>query len=602
MTARRNCASFRFMTVSFSSRAPVAPVLVPSDPSSAVIGRRFGGAWRRKSGRFSSRFLGALLTSAALLASVEPLAAQPAPAATTPDTSTPDTSEKTSGEKTPGARVPEAAQSVPGLVPGSVSVPASMTKQAAALPGFADLTARLLPAVVNISISGTIPAEKDKPSTGPDESAPGGPQTPPFSHGSPLDKFFHDYMKHKHGKEKPERHIQALGSGFVIDPSGVIVTNNHVIDKADQVTVTFYDGSELPARIVGRDSKVDLAVLQVTPPSPLPAVPLGRSDEARIGDWVLAIGNPFGLSGTVTAGIVSSRKRNVEHGLYDDFIQTDAAINRGNSGGPLFNLRGEVIGINTLIYGGSGGDSIGIGFAIPSDDARGLIEQLRRTGHVTRGWLGVTFQDVTRGMAEDLDFKTPDGKPGKGAILASVKPDGPGAKAGLSVGDILVKVDGEPVTGQSLPRLVAEHQPGTKIDCEIWHRGALKNITLTLARSPEEPDPLPSDTHPPEHPVRSLADIGVKVSVIGPDERTQYGLSDSQRGVLVTRVFDGSPAARRGIVEGNVITQVGLTPINTPDAFTNALTRARDLKKNDVLLLVQDAKGLRWTPLSLSGR
>ncbi|WP_241664052.1 Do family serine endopeptidase [Oecophyllibacter saccharovorans] len=537
------------------------------------------------------------------------------------------------------------------VLPGSAQpgpVPEAMTREAGTLPGFADLTARLLPAVVNISISGVVPVgedgapegsegdkdgkgksgegkpdgrkpgatpRRDSPRTppgkapggpsgkgqdqGPDQSTPGGPQTPPFPHGSPLDKFFHDYMKHKPGREKPTRQIQALGSGFIIDPSGVIVTNNHVIDKADVVTVTLYDGTELPARIVGRDSKVDLAVLQVTPHAPLPAVPLGHSDKARIGDWVLAIGNPFGLSGTVTAGIISSRQRHVEHGLYDDFIQTDAAINRGNSGGPLFNLRGEVIGINTLIYGGAGGDSIGIGFAIPSDDARGLIEQLRRTGHVTRGWLGVSVQDVTHGMAEDLDFKAPDGRAGQGAILASLVPQGPAAKAGLSVGDILVRVNGEAVTGKTLPRLVAEHLPGTQITAEVWHRGTMRSVPLTLARSPEETDRLPSDTHPPEHPVRNLEDLGLKVSVIGPDERTQYGLSDSQRGVLVTRVYDNTPAARRGLVEGNVITQVGLDNVNTPDDLLKALERARNLHRSEVLLLVQDGQGLRWTPIPL---
>lgn len=494
--------------------------------------------------------------------------------------------------------------------------------------GFADLSARLLPAVVNISVSAVIrPSDedddgqnpddqnpdnrnpggqnegsdknKDKKKNngkGPDESSPDGPQVPGFPPGSPLQKFFHDYGR-THGKTPPERQVQALGSGFVIDPSGVIVTNNHVIDKAQQITVIFYDGTELPAKLVGRDSKIDLAVLQVTPRHPLAFVPWGQSDAARIGDWVLAIGNPLGLSGTVTAGIISSRKRNVEHGLYDDFIQTDAAINRGNSGGPLFNTKGEVIGINTLIYGGAGGGSIGLGFAIPSDDARGLVEQMRRTGHVTRGWLGLKFQDVTRNIADALDYTDTDGNPGKGAIIADITKNGPAEKAHLEVGDIFVRINGDSVTGQTLPRLVASHQPGEKITALIWHKSALRKVTLALGHSPEEADPLPSDVHLPAHPVQVVQDFGLKIGVIDAESRTQYALSDAQRGVLVLRVFGGSLAANHGMAEGNVILQVGQMEVNTPDAFLKQIDRAREMKKDAILLLVQDDQGLRWVPL-----
>lgn len=474
--------------------------------------------------------------------------------------------------------------------------------EAAMMPGFAALTDRLLPAVVNISVSSVIHADEHQPE-GPDGSAPAGPQSSPFPPGSPLEKFFHDYLHHRHEDGKPERQVQALGSGFIIDPSGVVVTNNHVIENAQQVSVTLSDGTEYPARIVGRDSKEDLAVLQVTADRPLPSVPLGRSDEARIGDWVLAIGNPFGLSGTVTAGIISSRKRNVDHGLYDDFIQTDAAINHGNSGGPLFNLKGEVIGINTLIYGGSGGDSIGIGFAIPADDARGIIAQLRQRGYVRRGWLGVRYQDVTRTMAEDLSFHKEGDSTGKmwgtGAIVAEVVKDGPAQKAGLQVGDILTALNGQPVTGQTLPRLVAGHEPKEHVRFTLWRRGAYQVVDFTLGKNPEEKDPLPSDTHPPEHVVKTLHDLGLKLGVIDQTARTQYELSDSQRGVLVLRVFDGSPAASRMMAEGNVILQVGEQEVNTPDALQHALDRARELKRTDILLLVQDKEGLRWVPLPL---
>lgn len=472
--------------------------------------------------------------------------------------------------------------------------------EAAMMPGFAALVDRLLPAVVNISVSSVIHPDESKPE-GPDGSAPSGPQSSPFPPGSPLEKFFHDYLHRRHEDGKPGRQVQALGSGFIIDPSGVVVTNNHVIDNAQQVSVTLSDGTEYPARIVGRDSKEDLAVLQVKADRPLPSVPLGHSDEARIGDWVLAIGNPFGLSGTVTAGIISSRKRNVEHGLYDDFIQTDAAINHGNSGGPLFNLRGEVIGINTLIYGGSGGDSIGIGFAIPSDDARGIISQLRQNGYVRRGWLGVRYQDVTRNMAADLDFHKADAsrERGTGAIVAEVSKDGPAQKAGLQVGDILTVLNGQPVTGQTLPRLVAGYQPGETVHFTLWRRGSYQKLDLTLGKNPEEKDPLPSDTHPPGHPVKTLRELGLRLGGIDQVARTQYELTDSQRGVLVTRVFDGSPAASRGLMEGNLILQVGQQEVNTPDALQAALDRARELKRADILLLVQDRDGLRWVAVPL---
>ncbi|QHI95948.1 Do family serine endopeptidase [Aristophania vespae] len=466
-------------------------------------------------------------------------------------------------------------------------------------PGFADLVDKLLPAVVNISASKIIHPADDENSDGPDASSPNGPQTPPSKKKTPLDKFLHDYMKHKEGAGAPKREVQALGSGFIIDPSGIVVTNNHVIDNADQVSVTLHDGTELPAKIIGRDSQVDLAVLQVQSAHPLPHVILGHSDEARIGDMVLAIGNPFGLSGTVTSGIISSRKRNVAHGLYDDFIQTDAAINRGNSGGPLFNLKGEVIGINTLIYGGAGGDSIGIGFAIPADDARGIIEQLRRKGYVQRGWLGVSFQDLTRSMADDLDIYDENGTPAKGAILADVKKGGPSAKAGLKVGDVLLSVNGHEITGSILPRLVAEHQPGEKVTFDVWHKGKRKTVSLILEKSPKEADPLPSDVFLPKNRHQTIKSLGLKVSAIDSDLRTQYSLSDSQRGILVSEVSKNSIADQRGIKEGNIITQVGQTDVNSPDAFERAIKRVEELKKKDVLLLLQDKDGMKWVPLPL---
>nr|WP_294914391.1 Do family serine endopeptidase [uncultured Neokomagataea sp.] len=464
---------------------------------------------------------------------------------------------------------------------------------------FADLANRLLPSVVNVSISAVLKPDQDE-EKGPDASPPAGPQVPKGAPGSPLDKFLHDYTKRKSAPNRPPRRVQGLGSGFIIDPSGIIVTNNHVVEGADQVVVTLHDGTEMPAKIVGRDSQEDLAVLSVKPDHPLPTVPLGHSDAARIGDWALAIGNPFGLNGTVTAGIISSRGRNVEHGLYDDYIQTDAAINRGNSGGPLFNMAGEVIGINTLIYGGSGGGSIGLGFAIPSDDARGIIEQLRRDGHVSRGWLGLRFQDVTFDMAQDLDFHGADGKVGHGAIVSQVEPHGPAFAAGLQIGDVIMRVGARDVTGQTMPRVVAAYPPGTKLALTVWRKGTVQALSITLGKSPTPPDMPPSDTHPPEHAKEVVGLLGLEVSAINAELRTQYALSDDQRGVLVDHVDSSGTAALRGISIGNVIVQVGQVQVNTPDALEAELNRVKELKKNEALLLVQDDDGLRWVPVPLS--
>lgn len=463
---------------------------------------------------------------------------------------------------------------------------------------FADLANRLLPAVVNVSISATLkPGEGDDDDEGPDGSPGDGPQVPEFPPGSPMEKFFHDFMNRKPSPDAPPRKMQALGSGFIISPDGYIVTNNHVVKDADHVSVTLQDDTVLKAKIIGRDSKTDLAVIKVESPHPLPTVPFGDSDTARVGDWVLAIGNPFGLSGTVTAGIVSSRGRSIERDAYDDFIQTDAPINRGNSGGPLFNLKGEVIGINTAIYSPSGG-SIGIGFSIPSNDAKGVINQLRTLGRVRRGWLGVRVQDVTRDIAESL------GKPAlKGAMVAGVDPKGPADVAGIKTGDVIDKLNGEPVNGRSLPRLVAEIAPGEKATFGIWRKGKAMQVEATLKPSPEKPD-LPPEAPKPKKDAKktvALADLGLTVAAIDDAARQKYDLSDSQRGVLVSDVTEGGVAAERGLQPGNIVTEVQQISVNTPEALAHEITRARDAKRHSVLFLVQDADGLRWVPLPLGG-
>ncbi|MBU6499870.1 MAG: trypsin-like peptidase domain-containing protein, partial [Rhodospirillales bacterium] len=279
---------------------------------------------------------------------------------------------------------------------------------------FADLAARLLPGVVNVSSVQTLKAGADNQ----------GPDIPVFPPGSPFEQFFKDFMQRNHpngGAPPPARRAQALGSGFIIDPSGIVVTNNHVIAGADEITVILQDGTSLKATLIGHDERADLAVLQVHSDKPLTAVPWGDSQKERVGDWVLAIGNPFGLGGSVTAGIVSARGRNIDAGPYDNFIQTDAAINKGNSGGPLFNMDGQVIGINTAIYSPSGG-SIGIGFSIPSDMARTVVDQLRKYGHARRGWLGVRIQEVTQDIADSVGLKE-----ATGAMVAGVTEGGPAA-------------------------------------------------------------------------------------------------------------------------------------------------------------------------------
>src|SRR5689334_6795350 len=310
---------------------------------------------------------------------------------------------------------------------------------------FAQLAARLVGLVVNIS---TTQAAPTPPSKGASEA-----QLPP---GSPLDEFFRDFFGDKGAPGAPSPRAASLGSGFVIDPSGLIVTNNHVIANAEQITVTLSDDTTLQAEVIGRDSVTDLAVLKVEPKAPLPAAIWGDSTKTKVGDWVLAIGNPFGLGGTVTAGIISATARDIHSGPYDDFLQTDASINRGNSGGPMFDLGGDVIGINTAIFSPSGG-SIGIGFAIPSAFARPIIEQLRTGGKVERGWIGARIQPVTDEIAEAVGLDK-----GRGAMIAVIDPASPAAQAKLQPGDVIISYDGKPIDrSRQLPRMVADTPPET---------------------------------------------------------------------------------------------------------------------------------------------
>ncbi|WP_375731161.1 Do family serine endopeptidase, partial [Azospirillum sp. B506] len=334
-------------------------------------------------------------------------------------------------------------------------------------PGsFADLAEKLLPAVVNISTSQSAPQR-------PQGQRPEVPQFPP---GSPFEDFFRDFFDRQQQQDQPQRKATSLGSGFIIDAkNGYVVTNNHVVQDADEITVILQDDTNIKAELVGKDSKTDLALLKIKTSHPLVAVPFGDSDAMRVGDWVLAIGNPFGLGGSVTAGIISARQRNIDAGPYDDFLQTDASINRGNSGGPMFNLNGEVIGINTAIFSPSGG-SVGIGFAIPSNLAKQVVAQLKDYGKTRRGWLGVRIQAVTPEIAESLGLPNH-----KGALVASVTQDGPAAKGGIQAGDVVTKFDGREIDEmRRLPRVVAETSIDKAVPVEVWRKGKSQTVHVKV--------------------------------------------------------------------------------------------------------------------------
>ena len=381
----------------------------------------------------------------------------------------------------PAGPVPAPAPAPPLAPPLAPRGGPSLAPAAPVPPGFADLVSGLLPTVVNIAAVSIAPRDAA-------EGLP--PALPP---GARFDRFFDRFMRRRHPPAPPPaRRRESLGSGFIVDPAGLIVTNEHVIDGASRITVTLADHATLPARVVGQDKAGDLALLRVVPPHPLPAVRWGNSDRVRIGDWVLAIGNPFGLGGTVTAGILSARGRNIHEGPYDDFLQTDAAINRGNSGGPLFDARGRVIGVATAIFSPSGG-SIGIGFAIPSDIVRRDVAALRAYGRPRRGWLGARVMRVTPGIAASLGLGVAQGAAAqggasgsaRGALVAAVTPGGPAAAARLRPGDVILRFGARRVRATILPRLVAEAEIGAAVPLLVWRDGRTIALTARIAPQPE---------------------------------------------------------------------------------------------------------------------
>ncbi|MDO9418785.1 Do family serine endopeptidase [Pararhizobium sp.] len=462
----------------------------------------------------------------------------------------------------------------------------------------ADLAEGLLDAVVNISTSQNVKSDDQTPV----------PQVP---EGSPFQDFFDEFFKGEGKEGGPPRTVNSLGSGFVIDAKGFIVTNNHVIEGADDIEVNFANGSKLKAKLVGVDKKTDLAVLKVEPKAPLKFVPLGDSKKMRTGDWVMAVGNPFGLGGTVTVGIISARGRNINAGQYDNFIQTDAAINRGNSGGPLFNMNGEVIGINTAIISPTGG-SIGLGFSVPTELAGNVIKQLKDFGETRRGWLGVRIQPVSDDIAESLKMDVP-----KGALIAGIIKGGPVEKGEIKTGDVVIRFHGEDVREmRDLPRIVAESPIGEPVDVVLLRDGKEMTVKVTLGRledsevaaaaaGDEQIDPeaeTPKDEQAPEAETPSADGVvlGMKLGALDEASRKTFGISEDVDGVVVTDVQPDSAAAERRIIAGDVIVEVGQESVAAPEDVTARVQELKNEDRRNAILMIANKTGeLRFVTLRM---
>jgi serine protease Do len=453
----------------------------------------------------------------------------------------------------------------PGLARGPASV--------------ADIAEGLQDSVVNISTTQTLKDSKDS------STAVG-----PGPKGSPFEEFFDDFFDDE-DKAGPPRKVSSLGSGFVIDPSGLIVTNNHVIEGADEILINFTDGTKLKVtKVLGHDPKTDLALLKVEPKKPLHAVTFGDSSKMRVGDWVMAIGNPFGLGGSVTLGIISATKRDINAGPYDDFLQTDAAINRGNSGGPLFNMDGEVIGVNTAIISPTGG-SIGIGFAVPSNSAVQVIDQLKQYGETRRGWFGVHVQNVTDEIAESLGLDAP-----KGALVATVSPGSPAAAAGVEPGDVILSFDGQAIESmRNLPRAVASTPIGKSVAVELLRKGEKKSVNVTVGLLPASEEAAdeatPDDTGDEGDTADKEQLLGLSIAPLTDELRHQFGIGGTVEGVVITDVEPNSPAAQKNVKPGDVIVEVTQEKVKQPSDVLARLEAVKKSGRRTVLLLLSDSKG-----------
>jgi serine protease Do len=484
---------------------------------------------------------------------------------------------------------------------------------AAALPSFAPLVKKVMPAVVGVSATlkpGAAATEQldegdnggngdqdqgpdQNPGLGPDQGFP----------QSPFDEMLRRFFEQQ-GRPFPRQqreHTVALGSGFIIDPTGYIVTNNHVVQNADKITVTFQDSSEHTAKVIGRDNKTDLALLKVDAPKPLPYVSWGSSDAEQVGDWVLAVGNPFGLGGSVSPGFISARGRDIHAGPYDDFLQIDASINRGNSGGPTFNLDGQVVGINTAIYSPNGG-SVGIGFAIPSSLAKPVIDQLREHGKVDRGWLGVQIQQVTPEIAKSLGLPKQEG-----ALVADVTPGGPAAKAGFQQGDVILSFNGHDINKvRDLPIVVAQTPVGNDAKIHVWRKSGETDLTAKVAQMPENPQ-VARNTSPGNNrnggdaTAQNSSAMGLRLAPLNSEWRQRLHLGRDVKGVVVTGVADDSPLADLGLQRGDVIESVNQKPTTTTQEVATALREAKNAKGSQNVLILLNRNGVnQYVALSLS--
>jgi serine protease Do len=448
---------------------------------------------------------------------------------------------------------------------------------------FADLSEQLSPSVVNITTTTNV-AQVDG-------------MRPIIPEGSPFEDLFRDFLdRQQNGEPQGPRRSSALGSGFLISEDGYIVTNNHVIESADEISVELFSGELLDAHIVGRDPRTDLALLKVEREEPLPFVSFGDSDVARVGEWVLAIGNPLGQGFSVSAGIVSARNRTLQ-GNYDDFIQTDAAINRGNSGGPLFNMDGEVIGVNTAILSPNGG-SIGIGFAMSSAVVERVVMQLREFGETRRGWLGVRIQNVDPDMAEALGRDSTDG-----AMVTDV-PEGPARKAGIQTGDVILRFDGEVIDDtRELVRIVADTQVGKSVQIVVLREGQQETLSVEIGLLEDEPTLAAATVDGPDDrnqtPQESTV-LGMTLSVLTGPLRDQYGLDQTLEGLLVVSVDPASDAYSKGMREGDVIAEVGQESVLSPDDMKKRIDAAEAAGRNSILLLVRRDDAPRFVALNLS--
>lgn len=461
------------------------------------------------------------------------------------------------------------------------------TAPAAAAPmpeSFSGLVEQVSPAVV------TITAEKHVEQAA--EQLPFGGRG---GQGSPFEEFFRRFGT-PHGPQggPAPRGGKAvgLGSGFIIDgDDGYVVTNNHVIDGAENIRIALSDGTSLDAELIGTDPKTDIALLQVESDEDLPEVRFGDSDALKVGDWVMAVGNPFGLGGTVTAGIVSARGRAIGNDPLDDFIQTDAAINKGNSGGPMFDTDGSVMGVNTAIYSPNGG-SVGIGFAVPANVAKPVIEQLKENGSVSRGWLGVNIQPVTPEIAEAMGLDTESG-----ALISNVSADTPAAGAGLKAGDVITGVDEQPVEElRDLPRMIAGHKPGETVTLSVLRNGDSESVTVELGKLPTQQQVAEAA---PEQDIEGKGELGLALAPLTDEVRQRLGLAEDLEGAVVARVDPTGPAAEKGLRQGDVITRVNGDDVTSPKAVVDAVSQAKDGDRKSVLLLIQRDDTSLFVPVPL---